>query len=103
MTSIEKAAFPKLPPKLRRCLEPVKNVSVTGCETIRRRIDGTRHINHIQIYLLILGALLPIPFWSQPLRMCPDAKVEKVYLYPKPTRRLPKIYRRPRLPGRTRH
>jgi hypothetical protein len=34
MTSIEKAAFPKLPPKLRRCLEPVKNVSVTGCETI---------------------------------------------------------------------
>lgn len=29
-------------------------------------------------------AVLPISFWSQPLMMRPDAKVEKVYLYPKP-------------------
>jgi hypothetical protein len=28
--------------------------------------------------------MLPIPFQSQHLMMRPDAKVEKVYLYPKP-------------------
>lgn len=27
------AAFPKLPSKLRRCLERIKNGFVTGCET----------------------------------------------------------------------
>lgn len=32
MTSIEEAAFPKLPPKTRRCMEVVKIVSVAGCE-----------------------------------------------------------------------
>ena len=29
-------------------------------------------------------AVLPISLWSQHLMMRPDAKVEKVYLYPKP-------------------
>jgi transposase len=29
-------------------------------------------------------AVLPISFWSQSVMMHPDAKVEKVYLYPKP-------------------
>ncbi|MEO4018002.1 IS66 family insertion sequence element accessory protein TnpB, partial [Pseudomonas rossensis] len=29
-------------------------------------------------------AVLPISFWSQSVMMRPDAKVEKVYLYPKP-------------------
>ncbi|VVP61611.1 hypothetical protein PS870_06381 [Pseudomonas fluorescens] len=32
----------------------------------------------------MLEAVLPNSFWGQHLMMCPDAKVEKVYLYPKP-------------------
>jgi transposase len=42
------------------------------------------HEHHIQSQLLIRNAVLPILFWSQQLMMRPDAKVEKVYLYPKP-------------------
>ncbi|RMM14302.1 Transposase IS66 [Pseudomonas caricapapayae] len=33
---------------------------------------------------MIPDAVLPISFWSPPTMMRPDAKVEKVYLYPKP-------------------
>jgi transposase len=33
---------------------------------------------------MMSDAVLPISFWSQQLMMRPDAKVEKVYLYPKP-------------------
>ncbi|WP_230853167.1 IS66 family insertion sequence element accessory protein TnpB, partial [Pseudomonas fluorescens] len=49
-------------------------------------IDGSYpiHEHHIQSQLLIRNAVLPILFWSQQLMMRPDAKVEKVYLYPKP-------------------
>ena len=32
----------------------------------------------------MFNAVLPISFWSQPLMMRPEAKIEKVYLYPKP-------------------
>ncbi|MFK4136143.1 IS66 family insertion sequence element accessory protein TnpB, partial [Pseudomonas luteola] len=32
----------------------------------------------------VLDAVLPIYFWSPHAMMRPDAKVEKVYLYPKP-------------------
>ncbi|WP_238396960.1 IS66 family insertion sequence element accessory protein TnpB, partial [Pseudomonas putida] len=38
----------------------------------------------IQSAYLIPDAVLPISFWSLPTMMRPDAKVEKVYLYPKP-------------------
>jgi hypothetical protein len=38
---------------------------------------------NIQSHHLIPDAVLPIPFRSQHLMMRPDAKVEKVYLYPK--------------------
>jgi hypothetical protein len=42
------------------------------------------HEPHIQSAYLILDTVLPISFWSLPTMMHPDAKVEKVYLYPKP-------------------
>ena len=42
------------------------------------------HELHIQSAQLIPDAVLPISFWSPSAMMRPDAKVEKVNLYPKP-------------------
>jgi len=49
------------------------------------QLDRNRSINPaFKVTASIPDAVLPIPFRSQHLMMRPDAKVEKVYLYPRP-------------------